>query len=480
MVPPGHPREGEPLALPSYGVDFLRDALEARESLLCVARKNAKSAIIAVLLLGRLVGPLRKPGYRAGVVSVTRDKAAELLRQCVEISEASALQGVSFRRSPAPGRLESATGTVEFLSADRASGHASGFDESLIDELGLLPERRRDLVAGMKSAVAAKNGRVISLSILGDSPFTRELLERRGDPAVVVHHYSAPEGAALDDEAAWHAANPGLACGIKSADYMRDMARAAAAVPADAAAFRAHDLNQSLDPSRVMIFDPADWQACLVSELPPRVGSAVIGFDLGGSASMTAACVIWPSSGRLETYAAFPDTPSLEDRGAADGVGARYRQMHERGELWTYSGRVTPVGRFLRDVADRLHGVRLAACGADRYRRAEALQALEGVNLRWPMTWRGTGASATADGSHDVRAAQRLILTGRVRSVESLVLASAVASSSLRFDPAGNPALDKAASRGRIDALQAFVIAAGLCELEDARPRRRLRWAVAG
>ena len=203
VVPPGHPREGQPLELPGYGVEFLRDALGARQSLLCVARKNAKSAIIAAFLLGRLVGPLRSPGYRAGVVSVTREKAAELLRQMHAIVEASELQGVTFRRSPAPGRLESATGVVEFFSADRASGHASGFDDSLIDELGLLPERRRDLVAGMRSAISARDGRVISLSIVGDSPFTRELLELRHDPAVAVHHYSAPEGAALDDPEAW-------------------------------------------------------------------------------------------------------------------------------------------------------------------------------------------------------------------------------------------------------------------------------------
>ena len=258
------------------------------------------------------------------------------------------------------------------------------------------------------------------------------------------------------------------------------MARLALAVPADAAAFRAHELNQSLDPARVLLCDPTDWQGCLVSELPPRAGGCVIGFDLGGSASMTAAAVIWPSSGRLELYAGFPATPSLEDRGAADGVGRQYRQMHERGELWTYPGRVTPVGRFLRDVADRLSGERILQAGADRFRRAEALQALEGAAIRWPMSWRGTGASATADGSHDVRAAQRLIVTGRVRATESLLMASAIANSSLRYDAAGNPALERHSARGRIDALQAFTIAAGLCELADARKPRPLRWEVAG
>ena len=63
-VPPGHPLAGQPLELPAYGVRFLEEALAVPESLLSIARKNAKSAIIAVYLLARLTGPLRFNGYQ--------------------------------------------------------------------------------------------------------------------------------------------------------------------------------------------------------------------------------------------------------------------------------------------------------------------------------------------------------------------------------------------------------------------------------
>ena len=85
--------------------------------------------------------------------------------------------------------------------------------------------------------------------------------------------------------------------------------------------------------------------------------------------------------------------------------------MEMRGELRTYAGRVTPVGEFLKDCAARLTGCKVIAAGADRYRKAEALQALDDANLRWPMVWRGMGASAKADGSHDVRALQKRVLS---------------------------------------------------------------------
>ena len=47
IIPAGHPLAGEPMVIPDFGQDFLVDALSHRESLLCMARKNAKSAICA-------------------------------------------------------------------------------------------------------------------------------------------------------------------------------------------------------------------------------------------------------------------------------------------------------------------------------------------------------------------------------------------------------------------------------------------------
>ena len=117
MVPHGHPLAGSPMELPDFGVAFLRDVLLHRESLLCVGRKNGKSAIVAAFILALLAGPLRRPGLRVGCASVTQQKSAELLRQAVEIIAASELQGVELRKSPTPGYLLAANGsTCEFLS----------------------------------------------------------------------------------------------------------------------------------------------------------------------------------------------------------------------------------------------------------------------------------------------------------------------------------------------------------------------------
>ena len=107
---------------------------------------------------------------------------------------------------------------------------------------------------------------------------------------------------------------------------------------------------------------------------------------------MSALTAMW-ANGRMEVFAGFGDTPNLSDRGQSDGVGQLYERMKDRGELVLYAGRVVPVGEFLKDCAARLKGQTIIQAGADRYRKSEALQAIEEAELNWPITWRGTGAS---------------------------------------------------------------------------------------
>ena len=216
-----------------------------------------------------------------------------------------------------------------------------------------------------------------------------------------------------------------------------------------------------------MITALSDWRAVVTDKLPERTGRCVVGWDLGGSASMTASAILFlpDSEGdplRLEVFGAFADTPSLGERSKADSED--YEAMERAGELAVFSGRVTPASQFIGDIASRLSNVQVVAVGADRFRKSEAVQALEAAGVRWPIEWRGQGASATADGSHDVRCFQRLVLSRRLCIGESLLMASAVKNSVLRYDPLGNPALSKAASKARIDVLSAAVIAAGLAE----------------
>ena len=474
--------QGERFQIADWQLRFLRDALApgCREAALSVSRKNGKSCVCALLLLAYLSaeGPLHRHGWRGLVVSLTGALAVELRHQIENISKASGL-AVEVKRSPYPGQVIGPDRCrVTILASDRATGHGLGVDLAIFDELGLVPESKRGLYSAVRSSVSARDGRVLAISIMGDGPMMREIRERSNDPAVIFHEYAAPADCKLDDRSAWRAANPSLGT-IKSETYMEDMSRSALATPADAAAFRAYDLNQPVGPSREVIVLPEVWDRCETEDdLPERDGECVVGLDIGGSSSMTACVAVWSATGRMEVWGGFPSVPDLLSRGQADAVGRLYLRMEEAGELRTYPGRVTDVPAFLEDCADRLSGERVIACGADRYRKAEVLQAFERAGISWPLVWRGTGASATADGSADVRSFQRMALGGKLHCAPSLMMQSAIGDSKVDRDARGNPALDKARRQGRIDALSAAVIACGLAETHSAKPRRRYRSMV--
>ena len=67
------------------------------------------------------------------------------------------------------------------FAADKAGGHSRGADLAVVDELGLLPERRRELVESMYSSISARQGRFVGISVRGDSPMFAELAERGAD-----------------------------------------------------------------------------------------------------------------------------------------------------------------------------------------------------------------------------------------------------------------------------------------------------------
>ena len=419
IVPPGHPRAGEPMTLPSYGVDFLRDVFDPRysEVSLLISRKNSKSAVAAIALLAHLVGPCRSLGFRAGIVSVSKEKGNELKMQMQAIAESSKLRGLTFRRSPTPGRVESRFGSVDILSTE-SGGMASGFDLAISDELGLFQDRDRELVNSMRSSVSARGGKFLSLSVIGDSPFVKEILERRGkDPHLSVHLFQAREGCALDSEEDWLLANPGLACGIKQKNYMIAESTRVSFSTADQASFLALDLNLPATPGTEMICSLADWSKCETEDPPEPSKRCWLGLDMGGSASMS--CVaVWFDSGLLRVYGAFPRIPSLKQRGKQDN--SPYMKMADRGELLSFGERTTDALGLIRHVHGELAGVKVVGAAADSYRRSEVEDAISAAGCRWPMEFRRVGGGP--HGFEDVAALQRAVLDAKFRTKPSLLL----------------------------------------------------------
>ena len=112
-----------------------------------------------------------------------------------------------------------------------------------------------------------------------------------------------------------------------------------------------------------------------VSTCPPVEGTPVIGCDLGGSRSWSAACSIWPS-GRIEAWALAPGQPSLLDQERDDQVAPdSYLELVKSGGLAVDGTRAVPsVERLL----SRVWAWEPAAIVCDSYRVQEVHKAVQG------------------------------------------------------------------------------------------------------
>jgi len=212
-------------------------------------------------------------------------------------------------------------------------------------------------------------------------------------------------------------------------------------------------------------------------DMPDRSGPCILGVDLGGSRSMSAAALFWPDTGRLEAVGTFPAKPSLADRGAADGVSGRYVEMADRGELSVLGENTVPPGLWLSEIVKLADGADISCIVGDRFRHAEFSEAMQSAGLdRVPFIWRGFGWK---DGSEDIERFRRALFDGEILTTPSLLLRSAFSDAITLFDPANNHKLAKARSLGRIDAAAAAVLAVaeGMRRKAATIKKARLAWA---
>lgn len=482
---------GDPIKLAPFQKRFVRGALakSTRTAVLSVGRGNGKTALSAGLALGALLGIWdRQPRREVLIAARTRDQARIAWDFCEGFSRSlphEIQKRLQFRRAP---RLEiefedeSGSHWLRALAAEGKNALGTAPTFVLMDERGHWPADRGDaLEAALLSGLGKRDGRavIISTSAASDAhPFSRWIDEP--PPETFVQEHRPEPGLPADDLASLLVANPGAKAGIGStvkwlsSEAERSIARGGSAL----ANFRLFNRNERVEAeTRTVLLTTDQWLQAEVDELPERAGQCVVGIDLGGSVSMSAAAAYWPESGRLEAFGAFPGNPSPADRGAADGVGDRYTQMQARGELVIVGDRVVPAPALLNEVMARLGDVTPAAFVCDRFRQAEFEEALAAASIRVPVVYRGQG---WRDGAEDVERFRAAVFDGRVSVLKSLLLRSAFADALTVVDPAGNAKLTKGRSRGRIDAAAAAILAVAHGARTTARPKRggRLVWAA--
>lgn len=467
---------GQPFELHPHQLDFVRAFLERdsgsprfRTLVHSLPRKTGKSTFMAALLLGLSLpdSPIYKPGFRGTIIAPTGRFAKFIPEAALAIMEAAGRGGeIRLKHAPSPGRLVIGKAEVQLLSGDGKSGHGDDVDLSIFDEAGLVPERQAELFDSSFNSLAARDGQQVLTGTRLDSPRFAEIIDR-ADDRTFVQLFTADPNDPLDDPETWAKATPG-GFRIKALSFLRDAFEKAKAT-GTLEDFRTSHLNLPGNPARELLVTYDQLSACYVDDPQPDPGEQCwVGLDLGGSTSMTAACVVY-ESGIIRAIGAFPaEGMTLAERGQRDFVGGLYTHLADEGSLHLTSGRVTSLGEFLPLVAEMVGPHEVMTISADRYRREELLNALGRAGLSWPPVFRGQGPR---DGDADVRATRKMFLSQSVKLKRSRLIEAGIAEADVKVHATGAVSLVKSSMRSRIDVCQALVLAvSALFRAKDLPP----------
>ena len=479
LVPRG-PLAGAPFALMPWQRRFIRGAFQpGRESIgLTVARNNGKSGLIAALGCAGVAGPLRQPGGEVLIVAPflpTGRVVFDYIRTMLEERNGSRLDGKgqrtvwAVRDTPQYNEIihRASRASVRVMAANPRGLHGRGPVLTLVDEPAQFPPNIADkAMAALTTAGAKVEGRII---LFGTRPASEGHFFARW---LETAHYAQIHAAGRDDPPhrlrTWRKANPSLG----HLPLIRPALRKKWALCADgegqaAAEFGALHLNQGIDDTaEPFVVSPEGYKRAAVADdaLPPRKGPGFLGLDLA-SAGMAGAAMYWPLSKRLETCAAIPGEPPIEQRERDDHCRGLYTSMVKAGQLHVQPGHhVIDVEDFLRHLLQRWG--RPALVVTDSHRRTKLEQSRLRAGMVCEVLFRRLGLGP--DGIDDLDGFVTAWLSGAVRVSDSdLGLASALGEARVRRDTSGNACLARRSEAGRRARARDDILAAALLSVSS-------------
>lgn len=448
LVPKGKGAR-RPVRLRKWQRDIIRAVLTpgVRQAVVSMPRGNGKTTLAACLAL---YGLFADGVEGAQVLTVASDERQarhvfNAARRMIELNENLAEQVQVFQDRIYVPATDS---VLAPLPAEPAA--LQGFDPSLVivDELHVVTEATWDAMA----LAAGKRATSLTLAISTPADTAESVMwrlveygrEHPDDDRFVLVEYAAPPGCAVDDEAAWHAANPALG------DFLNLDALRATLVTTREGPFRRYRLGQWVGQVDAWL-EWGQWEALADAARVVGTGERVVlAFDGSASGDSTAlvgatveAC---PHVFVVEVWENPGDPRWRVPRAEVDAaVGAAFERY---------------------DVAE-------VACDPWGWRsEIEVWAARHERMIEWPTNVISRMAPAT-DRTYQLVAAGSLTHDGDSR------LAAHVANAVAKSTPQGDVVVkDKRGSARKIDACVAMIVAVDRAAFHAAKTPKRRRMVV--
>lgn len=437
--------------------------------ILSMARKNAKTAFSAFLLLLHLCGPEAKPNSQLYSGAMSREQAAILFALATKMVRMSPeLSQVVHPKETAKQLWCPDLGTVyRALSADASTAYGLSPVFTVHDELGQVKGPRSELYEALETASAAQEA-PLSIVISTQAPTDADLLSlliddglTGADPRIKVELCTAPVDIDPFSEEAIRAANPHFDEFMNKEEVFRQ-AQDAKRLPSREASFRNLILNQRVE-ARSPFVTASVWKENGAEQDDLDGQSVFCGLDLSSVSDLTALVCVTTDGDVHSTF--WLPSEGLEEKSRADRVP--YDVWAREGLLETTPGRAIEyefIAEHLRGLFDRCD---VKALAFDRYNMKHLKPWLERAGFTEDELERfidfGQGYVSM---SPAIRELESKLLSKKLRHGNHKVLEMCARNAVTVSDPAGNRKFTKHKATGRIDGMVALAMAVGVMPQE--------------
>jgi phage terminase large subunit-like protein len=446
-----------------------------RTFILSMARKNAKTAFSAFLLLLHLCGPEARANSQLFSAAQSRDQAAVLFELAAKMVRMSPdLASVVNVRDTAKQLICPELGTLyRALSAEASTAFGLSPVFTVHDELGQVKGPRSELYEALETASAAQE-HPLSIVISTQAPTDADLLSlliddalTGTDPRLKVELCTAPIDLDPFSEEAIRAANPHFD-DFMNKEEVRRQAEDARRLPSREASYRNLILNQRVE-ARNPFVSRAIWIDNGAAPKPLEKTQVWGGLDLSSVSDLTALVLVTAAGDVHPTFWLPGD--GLAEKARLDRVP--YDVWEREGFLKTTPGRAIEyefIADHMRGIFDRCN---VQAIAFDRYNMKFLRPWLEKVGFTEKELEKfvefGQGFVSM---SPAIRELEAKLLSKKLRHGNHPVLTMCAANAVTVSDPAGNRKFTKSKATGRIDGMVALAMAVGAMPSESEPEKR--------
>ena len=464
---------GKPVRLTDAQKGWIRQIYDTptRTFILSMARKNAKTATSAFLLLLHLCGPEAKHNSQLYSAAQSRDQASILFGYASKVVRMSPdlSEYVQIKESAKTLVCPELGSQYRALSADASTAYGLSPVFSVHDELGQVKGPRSELYEAIETASAAHES-PLSIIISTQAPTDADLLSlliddalTGADPRIKVALHTAPMDMDPFSDEAIRAANPHFDV-FMNREEVRKQATDAKRLPAQEASYRNLILNQRVE-ARSPFVTHTVWKEN--GAVPADIEGLGIycGLDLSSTTDLTALVAVSEEGDVVPTF--WLPEEGLSEKSRADRVP--YDLWKKQGFLETTPGRAIEydyIAAFLRDLFDRGD---VRAIAFDRYNMKFLRPCLERAGFTEEELERfvefGQGFVSM---SPALRELETRLLGSKLKHGNHPVLEMCAKNATVVTDPAGNRKFIKGKATGRIDGMVALAMAVGVMPQAEA------------